>query len=765
MHNVSNRPLVLAAVIAAVATRAVSAQGPAVATVAVTPATVSVSVGGSVLLGVTLRDHAGRVITGRTVTWTSRNSSVATVSPSGVVTGVAPGLDTVTAAADRQSGFATLTVTPPPVYSVTVTPVGGFVVVGGPPLPLTTTLRDARGNVLAGRVVTWFSGTPSVATVSSSGSVTGIAAGAATIRASAEGRSASAVITVSRIPSVSAHAAPLPIRGFVDTHSHQFGNLGFGGLLLWGKAYSLTGATPEQQLADALPWCDFMTPDARAPFFRVPVHGPGGTLDLIGNGMRWFNGYPNDGHRVGGQPLFDGWPSYDSYTHQQMYVDWLQRAFQGGLKLLVVHAVNNEVFCGLAKRVLSCNDMEAVDRQLNAARELEKLIDDRNGGLGRGWYRIVRSGREAREAINRGQLAVVLGIEVDNLFNCRAYGNCTAKTLQLELQKYHDLGVRHVFPIHLANNGFGGAALYEDMFNLNNASLTGRFFDAFDCSSLGIEFRFDLTRSGAMYNFFHPVVSAPPPPAYPSGGNCNVQGLTPLGEFLVHEMIRLRMIIDIDHMSWRAADRALAIAESLSYPVVAGHTGFLTTSIGNKKSEGQRTPDQLARIRRLGGLVSPILHQGSTEHISAWGSKVPNDCNTSSKSWAQAYLYAVDAMGGRDTAAVGFGSDFNGLAGEPAPRFGDAGCDNNKEQQAVQSHPVTYPFAALATGVSLQPMRSGDRVFVYDVDGVSNVGLLPEFVEDLRHIGLDSRDLAPLLRSAEAYVAMWERIDARTPHP
>ena len=41
------------------------------------------------------------------------------------------------------------------------------------------------------------------------------------------------------------------------------------------------------------------------------------------------------------------------------------------------------------------------------------------------------------------------------------------------------------------------------------------------------------------------------------------------------------------------------------------------------------------------------------------GSAVADDCRHSSKSWAQAFEYAVDAMGG----PVGMGSDFNGAAG------------------------------------------------------------------------------------------------------
>jgi hypothetical protein len=39
--------------------------------------------------------------------------------------------------------------------------------------------------------------------------------------------------------------------------------------------------------------------------------------------------------------------------------------------------------------------------------------------------------------------------------------------------------------------------------------------------------------------------------------------------------------------------------------------------------------------------------------------------------------------------------------------------------------------------------------------------MLPDFLQDLRNIGLSAEDLAPLLRSANDYVEMWGTIDER----
>ena len=82
-----------------------------VSSVAVTPATATVQVGQTVQLTATAKDASGNVLPGRTVTWASSNTAVATVSGSGLVTGVAAGGPvTITATSEGQSGTAAVTV-------------------------------------------------------------------------------------------------------------------------------------------------------------------------------------------------------------------------------------------------------------------------------------------------------------------------------------------------------------------------------------------------------------------------------------------------------------------------------------------------------------------------------------------------------------------------------------------------------------------------------------------------------------------------------
>ena len=168
-----------------------------VASVTVSPAILSVSVGQTVTLTATPRDSSGNALVARVVTWVSNAPAVATVNGSGLVTGVAAGAAAITATSEGQSGAAavTVTVTAAPVASVTVSPATASVGVGQA-AALTATPMDASGNALTGRVVTWVSNAPAVATVNGNGQVTGVAAGPATITATSEGQSGSAAITV-----------------------------------------------------------------------------------------------------------------------------------------------------------------------------------------------------------------------------------------------------------------------------------------------------------------------------------------------------------------------------------------------------------------------------------------------------------------------------------------------------------------------------------------------------------------------------------------
>ncbi len=166
-----------------------------VASVVVNPPTLSIRVGVSTPLQALTLDAEGGTLTGRAVTWNSSAPAIATVSASGVVTGVAAGAATITATSAGRVGQAAVTVTLPPVQTVTVSRALDTIGVTGS-VTKTAVLRDASNTVLTGRALSWSSSNVAVATVSSTGNVLGLAPGTVTISATSEGRIGNSTVVV-----------------------------------------------------------------------------------------------------------------------------------------------------------------------------------------------------------------------------------------------------------------------------------------------------------------------------------------------------------------------------------------------------------------------------------------------------------------------------------------------------------------------------------------------------------------------------------------
>jgi len=92
-------------------------------------------------------------------------------------------------------------IVPPPtdVVSVSLAPIPAAVNIGEQ-LTLTAAARDVNGQPLAGKAYSWASLSPEIATVNSSGIVTGVALGDAVIRVICDGVSATVTVTVTYVP-------------------------------------------------------------------------------------------------------------------------------------------------------------------------------------------------------------------------------------------------------------------------------------------------------------------------------------------------------------------------------------------------------------------------------------------------------------------------------------------------------------------------------------------------------------------------------------
>jgi uncharacterized protein YjdB len=83
----------------------------AVATVTVSPPSLTMAAGTGQTLGATAKTASGRTVSA-TFSWTTSNSAVATVNASGGVTAVGQGSATISASSGGKSGSASITVTP-----------------------------------------------------------------------------------------------------------------------------------------------------------------------------------------------------------------------------------------------------------------------------------------------------------------------------------------------------------------------------------------------------------------------------------------------------------------------------------------------------------------------------------------------------------------------------------------------------------------------------------------------------------------------------
>jgi YVTN family beta-propeller protein len=176
---------------------------PAVVTlvsISVTPVTPSIAVTGAQQFTATghYSDGSTQNLT-TTAIWSSSSTGVATISSSGLATGVGGGTTTITATSGNIFGNTTLTVTAttgPTLVSIAITPVAPTLVKNAVlPFIAIGTFSDGSTQNLTGSVI-WSSATSTVATISAGGVATGVAAGTSTITAVLGNTFESTVLTV-----------------------------------------------------------------------------------------------------------------------------------------------------------------------------------------------------------------------------------------------------------------------------------------------------------------------------------------------------------------------------------------------------------------------------------------------------------------------------------------------------------------------------------------------------------------------------------------
>ncbi len=473
------------------------------------------------------------------------------------------------------------------------------------------------------------------------------------------------------------------VTGFADIHIHQMAEFAFGGAWLYG---SHEGAE-EEALAKCTGGHIFGGDHARTKYgplneFLGKVPGSDGDT-----GWHFYKKY--------GYPQYTGWPRWDTIAHHQVWEGHLKQAYESGLRFYVMSAVDFKYLCdvmpkGNRKPGLICDEMASVDVQLQAAHE---FADQRD------WVEIAQTPEHAREIINSGKLAMLLAIEVSSLFDDDDWSE------RLDYYYFH-YKVRSIQVGHQLDNRFTGVAPHHFIFKLF------QFLD--DLGSGDSDPGFELDDNGK-----------------------NVLGLTDEGTALIQAMMEKKMFVDIAHLSERAVDGIYEIlATNNYYPMVLSHGHLRSIMMDEKQEEEKTTPDNVIRmIRETGGIMG--LRTGSEQVKTYEPSGVPNDCDGSSKSFAQAYQYGAKGL----KVNIAFASDMNGFIQQLRPRFGDtdetcaASGENSRRnsQQASQTDMLGTSF---------------------DIQGFGHIGLEGDIINDLKLFGVDT---AGLENSAETFIQVWER--------
>ena len=175
------------------------------------PATLALPVNSASSIVGTAFDCDGNSIRNKRISYSSGNTTVATVTTEGVVIAVGVGSTTVSAVADDKTASVPVTVTPEVASTVTVTP-GVLTLRRTNTRQLTAVARNASNTVIPGRVFRWSSSNSSVAAVDQNGTVSALTAGSVVITAESDQTVGSAAISVTEIPIGSCSLAPTSTR-------------------------------------------------------------------------------------------------------------------------------------------------------------------------------------------------------------------------------------------------------------------------------------------------------------------------------------------------------------------------------------------------------------------------------------------------------------------------------------------------------------------------------------------------------------------------
>ncbi|MDB6040374.1 MAG: peptidase [Verrucomicrobiales bacterium] len=263
--------------------------------------------------------------------------------------------------------------------------------------------------------------------------------------------------------------ADAPVWGFADMHTHPMSYLGFGGKIMHGQPDG--GPATPTSMAAGLSDCKL-------------DHGGWGLDNPQGNYWRQLmmmalDDAGPDPHREGWATnpavQFRNWPVFTTIAHQQMWYEWIKRARDGGLRVMVALCVNNHLLARVSKGDKPIDDLAVGDSQIAELKNFVARHDD--------FLEIAYDPFQLRDIVRRGKLAIIIGSELDDIGdfisnpNVKTNADVTSKLLvSAEIRRLHSNGVRYIFPVHLVNNKFSGTAIAGLMLNIANKYASGEGF-------------------------------------------------------------------------------------------------------------------------------------------------------------------------------------------------------------------------------------------------------------------------------------------------
>jgi microsomal dipeptidase-like Zn-dependent dipeptidase len=419
--------------------------------------------------------------------------------------------------------------------------------------------------------------------------------------------------------------------GVADLHAHPASHLAFGGLngqtgLIWGDPAFGTQLqyVPGGDLPD-IPACDPEThqadvSDEISRFARGLVFQ---NLTKVTNLAHASHGGPTSD----GEPPYTSWPNGRDILHQQMNVQSIRRAYEGGLRLMLASTVESQVIAYAMHMTIFPPPFSASRATERTSAEAQLQYIQALANANSDWMEIASTPEQAQSAIANNRLALILAIENDGLL---------LSDIQDLVQLY---GVGAVIPVHLVNNDVGGTAAYEDLFNSATAlegSMFGypdQFITVEPDPSLSFHFGSPQTLTSlqvaySIGNVSEDVVKSLGYTQYPlccppwQGVPANVGERNSVGlrqPQTIQALMAMGLLVDMAHMGFHSMADTIQLAQATcNYPLVDTHTDFHTNG-GDERSIYLENASYVASSQGVLGFGSSGSTQDGTTIVAARG--------------------------------------------------------------------------------------------------------------------------------------------------